>query len=226
MAVTQTQYQQLNKPYPHKSAPPKKDLGKDAFMKLFVAQLKHQDPLNPLSDKDTTAQMAQFSQLEQLTNMTKLLQGIAKGMKVDQTLKASGLIGKSILADGNSLSKSGSSVTGAILDIPSGSTSVKVNIHDSEGNIIRTVDLDNVKAGKTDFTWDGKNAHGSLAGDGVYKMSVIAENADGKKLFVRSQVEGVVQAVEVKNGEQVLALSGDREVLLSNVWKIVGQKTS
>jgi flagellar basal-body rod modification protein FlgD len=44
-------------------------LGKDAFLKLLVGQLKNQDPLNPTSDTDFIGQMAQFSQLEQTTNM-------------------------------------------------------------------------------------------------------------------------------------------------------------
>lgn len=227
MAITQAQYQQLNKPYPNaKTTTPKKDMGKDAFMQLFVAQLKNQDPLNPMSNKDSTAQMAQFAQLEQMTNMNTLLQGIAKKLSVDQTLKAAALIGKSVLADGNALSKDGSNVSSATLNIPSGATKVKVNIHDEQGNVIRTVDLKDVKAGKTTFTWDGKKADGSTASDGNYKMSVVAENDDGKKMFVRTQVEGKVEGVEVENGQQVLVLSGNRKVLLKNVWKILAQNAN
>ena len=44
-------------------------LGKDAFLKLFVAQLQHQDPMNPMNDNDFMAQMSSFSTLEQVTNM-------------------------------------------------------------------------------------------------------------------------------------------------------------
>lgn len=226
MAVTPAQYNQMNKPYAQKMGPAKKDLGKDAFMQLFVAQLKNQDPLNPLSNKDSTAQMAQFAQLEQMTNMTTLLKGITKALQVNQTVQSSSLIGKSVLADGNSLSKSGSSVSKINLDIPKGVTSVKVNIHDSAGNIIRTVDVKDFKAGSNDFTWDGKNASGVNVSDGIYKISVVAENADGKRFLVRSQVEGSVKSVEVQNGEQVLTLKDGRQVLLNNVWKIVAQNAN
>jgi flagellar basal-body rod modification protein FlgD len=44
-------------------------LGKDQFLKLFVAQLQHQDPMNPMNDSEFMAQMASFSTLEQVTNL-------------------------------------------------------------------------------------------------------------------------------------------------------------
>ncbi len=222
MTVTQAQINAMNKTY-HGAAKktPSKDMGKDAFMQLFVAQLKNQDPLKPMSNKDSTAQMAQFAQLEQTTNMTKMLEGIAYGLKQMQTMQSSGLIGKTVLADGNNVSVKGSAVSGVDLDIPKGVSSVKVNVHDKAGNIVRTVDLKDFTSGKNKFQWDGNNTDGSKVSDGVYRISVVAKNKAGKKFLVPTQVEGEVAGVELKKGQQVLLMKDGREVLLNNVFKIV-----
>ena len=53
---------------------PSNEMGKDDFLKLLVGQLRHQDPMNPMEDKDFMGQMAQFSQLEQITNVASTLQ--------------------------------------------------------------------------------------------------------------------------------------------------------
>ena len=68
-------------------------LGKDDFLKLFVAQLQHQDPMNPMQDSDMMGQMASFSTLEQITNMASANQTIAASL---QSTGAVGLIGRTV----------------------------------------------------------------------------------------------------------------------------------
>jgi len=65
-------------------------MGKDDFLKLFVAQLTHQDPTEPLDNKDFITQMAQFSSVEQLTNLNTNLTSM---LQVQMLTQASQLIG-------------------------------------------------------------------------------------------------------------------------------------
>ncbi len=62
-----------------------KSLGQDAFLKLLITQLQHQDPTQPKDDTEFIAQMATFSQLEQLTQMNKTLEAIGGALGVPST---------------------------------------------------------------------------------------------------------------------------------------------
>jgi flagellar basal-body rod modification protein FlgD len=69
------------------------EMGKDQFLKLFVAQLQHQDPMNPMQDSDFMGQMASFSTLEQVSNMASQNTKIAQSLT---TTSAVNLIGRDV----------------------------------------------------------------------------------------------------------------------------------
>ena len=74
-------------------------MGQDTFLKLLVTQLRNQDPLKPMEDKEFIAQMAQFSSLEQMQNMNKNLQAFTKGfLDSESGYRAVSLIGRTITA--------------------------------------------------------------------------------------------------------------------------------
>ncbi|HHU64384.1 MAG TPA: flagellar hook capping protein [Clostridiales bacterium] len=64
-------------------------LGKDAFLKLLVTQLRNQDPLSPMEDREFISQMAQFSSLEQITNLSNSI----------MQMQAANLVGKKVTAN-------------------------------------------------------------------------------------------------------------------------------
>ena len=68
------------------------DLGKDAFLKLLIAELSNQDPLNPMEDREFISQMATFSSLEQMQNMNKTLEAMSEANK----FSAVNYIGKAV----------------------------------------------------------------------------------------------------------------------------------
>ena len=102
---------------------------------LLAAQLGHQDPLNPMEDKEFTAQLAQFSQLEQLTNINEGIGKMIDAGDRQEVLSAVSFIGKDVRAEGNVLSKSGDSVSDAYYTLESPVANIYVNIFDSWGNV-------------------------------------------------------------------------------------------
>lgn len=97
-----------------KQRKPQDVLGKDDFLKLLTTQLRYQDPINPVDDKEFVAQMAQFSSLEQIQNLNDTL---TNSMAVQQQLaalsQATSMLGKSV----EIFSKDGESLFGTVSGI-------------------------------------------------------------------------------------------------------------
>jgi flagellar basal-body rod modification protein FlgD len=85
----------VNKRTNHGKAGSKNEMGRDAFMKLLITQLKYQDPTKPMEDREFISQMAQFSALEQMTNMNKEISSLAKATR---SAEAFSLLGKHVEA--------------------------------------------------------------------------------------------------------------------------------
>ncbi len=74
-------------------ATPSNTLGKDEFLKLLITQLKYQNPLEPMEDKDFITQMASFSSLEQMQNLNTTIANLVASNQLQQ---AAALIGKQV----------------------------------------------------------------------------------------------------------------------------------
>jgi flagellar basal-body rod modification protein FlgD len=79
------------------------EMGKDEFLKILIAQLSHQDPTQPMQDKEFIAQMAQFSSLEQMTNVSSEITKVAALLEKGQAVS---LLGRTVeIAAGSQIVK-------------------------------------------------------------------------------------------------------------------------
>ena len=196
------------------------ELGKSDFLNLLIAQLQNQDPLKPLESTEFTAQLAQFTSLEQLTNINSNLQQLQHSQSLMQDNQAVDLIGKMIDVRGNRLSIKEGAAGEIHFDLKAPARAVLVNIYDSNGNYVRTVESQFMGAGENTLLWDGKDQFGYLLPDGRYTYEVMAADGDGRPIdavpYVSSQVTGVSyedQAAYVLTEDAKYAVGAIRRVL-------------
>ena len=196
-------------------------LGKADFLLLLVTQFKHQDPLNPMDDKEFVAQLAQFSSLEQLMNMNTSMDSLTAATKDQQMMNAANYIGKDVAAAGNSISKKDGTVGKFYWAVGSDMAKGAIFVYDSEWNQVYGEELGPRSANTTyTFDWAGRNFMGALVPDGVYYIRLSCEDASGQVLLVDTRVTGRVEGVAAEDGETYLRLDDGRVIALRNVKEI------
>lgn len=201
----------------------KSQMDKDDFLMLLVAQLNHQDPLDPMKDTDMTGQLAEYSSLEQLTNMNTTLDTMLQQSQSDQMTTAVSFIGKSVTANGYNVTKSDTQVSTISYNLGEAVSSLKVNIYDSEGDIVRTDLLGSQEPGVFEYAWDGRDDNGNLVANGTYSVGMLGEDVDGQQVMVQTQVSGVVTGVVSEDSGYYLRLADGRYVNFNFVTEVVSE---
>jgi flagellar basal-body rod modification protein FlgD len=191
-----------------------------------MTQLQNQDPLNPMDDQGFVAQLATFSSLEQLTDINAGITKLNTANTTQSMYSAASLIGKDITAAGNTVSKSGTDVGSLSYTLPSAASDVVINITNSSGSVVRSVDQKAKAAGTFSYQWDGTDGSGTSLPDGTYSMSVSATGSDGSALSVSTSTSGTVSGVSTVSGATVLTTTDGRSVSLSNVTGVVAPATT
>lgn len=199
------------------------ELDKMAFLKLLVAQLQNQDPLDPMDDTAFVAQLAQFTQLETLNNISSSMDSVIEGMGRQENLGAANFLGKHVESYGDQISMSSTGQTTELYyylneDLVAG----QVNIMNGEtGEVIRTLTMGAKNAGGPyPLEWDGLDYKGKRAPEGVYLIGMSGFNAEGGNVIFASQVSGKVDRVFYEEGLQYLGLEDGRVINLSYVTAI------
>lgn len=188
------------------------------FLKLLVAQLKNQDPLNPLDNAQVTTQLAQLSTVSGIEKINVALQALAASFAATQSLQATAMLGHGVLIPGSDIVLEAGKAFGGV-ELAQPADKVIVAIRDAFGNVLQQVDIGARAAGVAAFQWDGGTDRGTAA-DGVYTFSVEAIRGDNK-VEARPLAFGLVTAVAPGADGAMLTIGERGDVALSEVRRVV-----
>ncbi len=198
-----------------------KNLGKNEFIKLLLAQMKNQDPLNPQDNSAYVAQLAQFSSLEQSIGMNDRLDQLGVQMRGQSNSDSIGIVGKSATVKGSMVTIDGTGMATPISFNLAGATEkTTVKIQDQSGAVVKTIELGKRAGGFTRINWDTKNMAGNLQPAGTYKITVNAANAGGSPVGVEQQSTGIVKEISFDKGYPVLLLDSGQASPISDLLRV------
>lgn len=198
-----------------------KELGKNEFLNLLVAQLNNQNPLEPQGNGEFIAQLAQFSQVEGIEKLNTSMESLLSGYQSSQALQASSLVGRKVIVPTDKAVVDTSESFKASLVLPTSSSNVYVNVYDSAGSVVTRINLDEQAAGNVSFIWDGKDASGNLMPPGTYRFEAQATYGDETK-GLYTLLPANVDSVTLGGSELTLNLAGLGSVPISQV-QVIGQ---
>jgi flagellar basal-body rod modification protein FlgD len=187
------------------------------FLTLLTTQLKNQNPLDPLDTNQFTQQLVQFAQVEQQLKSNDQLATLISVQQAMQTTQALGYVGHIVAIEGKTTALANGSA-GWSLTATKPATAT-VNISNATGATVYTGTF-SIQAGTQNFIWDGRNNNGVLQPDGEYTISVVATDASGQSTAVSTEIQGVVDSVDVSKSPPVLSVNG-KDYTVNQIKRVV-----
>jgi len=190
----------------------------DRFLTLLVTQMQNQDPLNPMDNAQITSQLAQINTLKGIDSLNTTMTSLMSAYSESLSMQSSAMVGKNVLAAGNSLTLGASGALGGV-KLDADADKVNITISDANGVKVAEQSLGAQKAGVIDFVWDGKDGNGNALATGNYTFSVAATQGTSKVTATALEPGTVSALVKGQSGYQ-LEIPGIGLVDFSAVQKI------
>ncbi|EAJ2261292.1 flagellar basal body rod modification protein [Campylobacter coli] len=215
---------------------PNATLDKDAFLKLLLIELQHQDPTDPMDSDKMLTQTSQLSALEMQQNtnttmqkMVETMQLLSNSFSTSMSTSAIGAIGKMATVSDNKIKLTGSDEIIALkmyLPEDSDENGVTLEVYDSNNKLVFSEKSgeQSVSQGLFTMEWPGRNNDGVYAGDGEYTVKMVYNNKNGEKItanYGTYPIEGIV----FKNGVAHAKMAG-KEVPFDAISEITDYKLS
>ena len=144
---------------PASSAAADATITSDRFLKLLVAQMKNQDPLNPMDNAQVTSQMAQINTVTGIDKLNTTVAGLSSQFMQMQAMQGASLVGHDVIVAGNKLDIDAATAVGqGGFEIQTPADAVKVEILAPSGAVLQTLNLGAQGAGMHSFDWPAGTA--------------------------------------------------------------------
>ena len=187
----------------------------DRFLKLLVAQLNNQDPMNPMDNAQMTSQMAQINTVTGIQQVNQTLKSMADQFASLQVLQGASMVGRDVLINGAKLSTTDGVAKGAI-DLSGRADSVKVEILSPGGVVLGTVNLGALDAGRHNFEWDASGYSG--VGDPSFRVTALR---GAQAVATSSMTRDRVVSVSSQDGVMSVQLRDHHNVAYSAIKAIL-----
>jgi flagellar basal-body rod modification protein FlgD len=187
------------------------------FLQLLTTQLQNQDPLDPLDTNQFTQQLVEFAQVEQQMKSNDELSTLVSMEQTAQATTALAYVGATVVVSGTTAQLSNSSATWNFsVTKPATAT---VTVTDASGQTAYTSTF-SINPGNQAFTWDGKGNDGTQWPDGAYTVNVTAVDANKQPVAVSTQIEGVVDSVDLTQNPPTLSING-QSYAISQIQQVI-----
>lgn len=191
----------------------------DRFLKLLVAQMTHQDPMNPVDNAQMTSQIAQINTVTGIQQLNSTMQTMASQFSSMQLMQGGSLIGHEVLTSGNTLGTStdsaGKVTATGTYDLPSNAADVQVQISTASGQLLATVPMGTQSAGRHDVSWDASSYKGKEA----LKYTVVAKNGSAS-VTPTTYSHDKVSSVGTSNGALAITLQNGGTVSYDKIVSV------
>ncbi len=133
-------------------------------LKLLVAQMQNQDPLNPMDNAQVTSQMAQIQSVNGIEKLNRTVEGLGSQFAQMAALQGASLVGRDVVVPGNRLAPNDAGLPQGGFDLASSADSVKVEVLNAAGRVIDTIDLGALGSGLNGFSWTPPSGVDASAG--------------------------------------------------------------
>jgi flagellar basal-body rod modification protein FlgD len=193
--------------------------GQDRFLKLLVAQMQNQDPLNPMDNAEVTTQLAQLNTVNGIERLNSTLAQMAATSNAQQSLQAVTLVGREVLVEGNRLGFTGEPVHFGI-DLPQAVDNLTITITDAAGRVVDSIDAGAQPKGAMALAWTGLDEAGEKLPVGYYTLSASAK-AGGKDAAAVPLIGARVDSVGSGAAGIELELGGLGSVTLGDIKRFL-----